>query len=211
MSISRFAIVIMAVAIQELNPHLTIIERRVEGICHYILSIFVRRIAQRSLVVQTALAIRSRHEEVLAEVVLQAPHDTQGIRSLQLSVITIGNQVISRTTQIIQIVGIAMTVCCLIIKGDARREGNHPAELGSQADDILVLSFHQVPIRKETKQVGPADVALSIVPFVLNVRRQVGNPLLDAFGSIGEGGISGGRHFDGACHTPMVIEPMVVL
>ena len=169
MSIPRFAIVVMTVAIQELNPHLTIIERRVEGICHYILPIFVRRIAQRSLVVQTALAIRSRDKEVLAEVVLQATHDAKGIRSFQFPVVSIWNQVVAQSIQIVQVVGITMAVYCLIIKGDARRKGNHPAELGSQADDILVLSFHQVPIRKETEQVGPADVALSIVPFVLNV------------------------------------------
>ena len=142
MSIPRFAIVVMTIPVQELNPHLTIIERRVEGICHYILPVFVRRIAQRSLVVQTALAIRSRHEEVLAEIVLQPTHDAQGRRSFQLSFVTIGNQVVTQSAQVVQVVGVAFPVCRLIIKGDARRKGNHPAELGSQADDILVLSFH---------------------------------------------------------------------
>ena len=68
--------------------------------------------------------------------------------------------------------------------------------MGSHTEGELILSFHQIPIRKETEEVGPADVALASVPSVLNVGRDVGNPLLDGFRKILVGGIAGRRSFD---------------
>ena len=92
-----------------------------------------------------------------------------------------------------------------------RRESDHPTQLASPTEGKLVVSLFQIAVRKEAEQVGQADVALSSVPGILYIGRDVGNPLLDGFRKILVGRITGRRRFDGHGCTPMLAKLMRIL
>ena len=74
MGITRSAIHIMTVPIEVFESHHTVVDRFVEHIGGYVLSVLVGGTSHRIDVVQMALAIRSRKEQVLVDVILNATH-----------------------------------------------------------------------------------------------------------------------------------------
>ena len=157
----------MSISVEVLQSHHAIAEWHVEGISCYILRVFVRILGHGSLVVQTALAIRSRYEELLAEVVLDASHQAHGERRNQLARIIFRNQVEARSAQIVQVVGITKAVGSLIIESPLGRSRNNPTQLAGPTDSILVFGSLQIAVRKCPEEVGQADMALATAPCVL--------------------------------------------
>ena len=79
--ISRSTVYIMSVAVEILQSHHAIAEWYIEGIGSYVLAILIGIFSHGRLVVQTALAIRSRYEEIRVEIVLDASYQSHGSRS----------------------------------------------------------------------------------------------------------------------------------
>ena len=74
MGITRSAIHIMTVPIEVFESHHTVVDWFVEHIGGYVLSISVSGTGHGFGVVQSALAIRSRKEQVLVDIVLDASY-----------------------------------------------------------------------------------------------------------------------------------------
>ena len=72
--ISRSTVYIMSVAVEIFQSHHAIAEWNIERIGCYVLTILIGIFSHGRLVVQTALAIRSRYEESRVEIVLDTSH-----------------------------------------------------------------------------------------------------------------------------------------
>ena len=116
MGIARSAVHIVAVTIEVFKSHHAVVHGFIEHICRYILAVAVVGTRQVVVAIQTALAERGGEEQVLVDVVLNTSHQSHGVGSQQIACIAVGDKVVSRTTQIVQVIGIAFTVCRLIIE-----------------------------------------------------------------------------------------------
>ena len=76
MGITRSAIHIMTVSVEVFESHHTIVDWFVEHIGGYVLSVSVSGTGHGFGVVQAALAVGSRKEQVLVDVVLNATHQS---------------------------------------------------------------------------------------------------------------------------------------
>ena len=116
MGIPRCTIHIMTVPIKVFESHHAIVHWFIEHIGGYILSISVSGAGHGFGVIQAALAIGGRKEQVLVDVVLDATHQSQGGRRLQIARIAIGDEVETRSTQVVQVIGIPFAISTLVIE-----------------------------------------------------------------------------------------------
>ena len=153
MGVPRLIIAVVTVSVEIFKPYLTVVEGGVEGVGNYILSVMISILGKSWLVKQATLTVCCRKEQSRSYGILYTTCYPQCIRRNHRTITFVGYEVISISTQVVEVAGNTIAISSLIINCKVTRYLYHTAQLCSPSHGYFVFLGNEVAIRQHTHDI----------------------------------------------------------
>ncbi len=153
----------------------------------YILTVAIRIRAERLLIVEAALTVGGRHKEFAREIILHTCEISQCTGSYQLACfVDRGDKIVIHAAEIVEILGNALTIHALIEYSRVRDTSDVSAQFHAPACGCAIVGCEDIAIRQISEQGGQSHTAVTAIPPILDVSRDVRDALGNLMRIIGE-------------------------